>query len=95
LLSVAPGTPVGAVEGATYEHTDATIPPGATLLLYTDGLIERRQEALDKGFERLCSAVATGPVNLVDLVDAVVAALLGTDDHEDDVALIAMRPRST
>jgi serine phosphatase RsbU (regulator of sigma subunit) len=94
LISVAPGTPVGAVEGATYEHTDATIPPGATLLLYTDGLIERRQEGLDEGFERLCSAVAAGPADLADLVDAVVAAVLGTDDHEDDVALIAMRPRS-
>jgi hypothetical protein len=93
LLDIAPGTPIGALEGATYEHTDATILPGATLLLYTDGLVERRQEPLDAGFERLRDTVAAAPTGLAELVDVVVEKVLEAEDHEDDVALIAMRPR--
>lgn len=94
LLSVEPGTPVGAVAEATYEHTDSTLPPGATLLLYTDGLIERRYEPLDDSFARLCAAVADGPADLTRLVDTVVATVLDEQTHEDDVAIIAMRSRS-
>jgi serine phosphatase RsbU (regulator of sigma subunit) len=93
LLDIAPGTPIGALEGATYEHTDATILPGATLLLYTDGLVERRQEPLDAGFARLRDTVAAAPTGLAELVDVVVEKVLEAEDHEDDVALIAMRPR--
>ncbi len=94
LLSIAPGTPIGAVADATYEQTVAALAPGATLLLYTDGLIERRQEPLDEGFARLCDAVGAAPEELNRLVDTVVATVLDEANHEDDVALIAMRPRS-
>ena len=79
---------------ATYEHTDSMLPPGATLLLYTDGLIERRYEPLDDSFARLCTAVADGPADLTRLVDTVVATVLDEQTHEDDVAIIAMRSRS-
>ena len=33
-------------------------PPGAVLCLYTDGLVERRDQPIDEGIARLCAAVA-------------------------------------
>ena len=46
--------PLGIGLGAA-DRTDSTVvlPPGATLVLYTDGLIERRGETIDDGFDRL------------------------------------------
>src|SRR4029077_20973839 len=63
---------------------------GATLLAYTDGLIERRREHLDVGLERLRAAA------LVDLpVDALVPHVVDTlvDDGDDDVAVLGLRWR--
>jgi serine phosphatase RsbU (regulator of sigma subunit) len=65
--------------------------PGSTLLLYTDGLVERRDSTLDEGTERLIAQLgdmAHRP--LPDLCDALLERLLrGTP--EDDVALVAVR----
>ncbi len=94
LVAVPPGTPIGAVEAAQYEHADAVLPHGSTLFLYTDGLVERRSEPLDAGLARLEAAVASGPSDLTELVDTVVAGVLESESHEDDVAVIAMRARS-
>lgn len=69
----------------------APFPPGSLLLLYTDGLIERRGEPLETGFGRLAEVVA-GHWNLPlrRLKQAVFAQLLG-DGAQDDVALVAVR----
>lgn len=71
------------------EHT-LLLAPGAKLLLYTDGLVERRQENLDVGLERLCSAA--GRLATLDL-DTLCAALMDelSGGAEDDVALLAVR----
>ena len=66
------------------------IQPGTTVVLYTDGLIERRGEDLDTGIERLRSALGElGDLPLADVCDALLARL--GDDAEDDVALLAVR----
>ncbi|WP_447646920.1 SpoIIE family protein phosphatase [Nocardioides zeae] len=63
---------------------------GSTLLLYTDGLVERRGELLDEGIERLRAAVAAQPGLGPDaLCDHVLAALGPFED--DDVAVLALR----
>lgn len=67
-----------------------SVPPGATLLLYTDGLIERRTEPLDQGMVRLrrqAAALAGEPLEA--LCDGLLAALGSGAD--DDVALLALR----
>ena len=52
LVDVVPGPPLGTV-AVDYAEVEVALPPGATLVLYTDGLVERRDEDLDAGLERL------------------------------------------
>ena len=80
------------IDPATARRTRAaTVPFGSTVLLYTDGLVERRGRSLDQGIGEL-SAVLTEvrdqPVE--DLCDTALRRLL-PDEPEDDVALVAVR----
>ncbi|MDP9406856.1 MAG: SpoIIE family protein phosphatase [Actinomycetota bacterium] len=71
------------------DHT-VTLQPGATVLLYTDGLVERRGEALDAGLARLVEAA--GELRHLapdDLCDALLARL--APEPGDDIALVALR----
>ena len=63
--------------------------PGDMLLLYSDGLIERRDRSIDDGLAMLTDAVA----GIADPELATAAALraLGTADTEDDTCLVAIR----
>jgi PAS domain S-box-containing protein len=77
---------------ARTEHT-FTLTAGATLLLYTDGLIERRDQPLDEGLGLLhqrLTGLATRSVTLDELCDDLLAHLL-PPHPQDDVALIAVR----
>ncbi len=97
IATMPPGPPLGALRNADYQARRIAIPPGSTLLLYTDGLIERRGESFDVGLDRLTQAVtqpaepghwlATDPDRLCD---ALLADFF-TDTHPvDDVALLAL-----
>ncbi|MFF9485273.1 SpoIIE family protein phosphatase [Streptomyces sp. NPDC014676] len=75
------------------EYASAVQPllPGSTLLLYTDGLVERREEDLTVGLERLrlhASAAVGHPLEA--FCDALLADQL-TVDNDDDVAMLALR----
>ncbi len=71
---------------------DLVLPPASTLLLYTDGMVERRGELLDDGLQRLATeAVAQRHLGLARLVDALIAAITPEDGLRDDVAVIALR----
>ncbi len=66
--------------------------PGCTLLLYTDGLVERRGAGLDDGLGRLaelCAAGRTAP--LPGLVDGVLAGLVDPAGAWDDIAVVGVR----
>ncbi|GLY47804.1 GAF domain-containing SpoIIE family protein phosphatase [Lentzea sp. NBRC 102530] len=69
--------------------TDVDLPPGTVVVLYTDGLVERRGEDLDAGLERLRHTVtATDP----EAVCArVMATMVGDQQAADDIALVALR----
>lgn len=68
-----------------------TLTPGSTLVLYTDGLVERRGEDIDEGIERLRGVVARlGELPLGPAVDRLMSELVAADP-DDDVVLLAMR----
>jgi len=77
-------------DAGRHDHKFA-VPTDATLLLYTDGLIEKREGDLDEGLRRLRGLLTEyhhlGPAALLD---AVVAGMVD-GDHGDDVAVLAVR----
>ncbi|HET9689656.1 MAG TPA: SpoIIE family protein phosphatase [Acidimicrobiales bacterium] len=84
------GVLLGATDDATRSSAVRTVPPGTTVVGYTDGLIERRGEDLDLGIARLCAALAqSDPTDLDGLVQALVGGIGETRD--DDIAVIAVR----
>jgi anti-sigma regulatory factor (Ser/Thr protein kinase)/putative methionine-R-sulfoxide reductase with GAF domain len=91
LLEQRHGLPVGVRTGHDYEAFRYPFPTGSQLLLYTDGLIERRDESLDVGLGRLTAAAeAAGEHGDSPLADGVYRALLDETPLEDDVALLAI-----
>jgi serine phosphatase RsbU (regulator of sigma subunit) len=88
------GVPVGVVSTKPYESTVVPLPAEGTLVLYTDGLVERRGEILDAGLARLkAAALAERDASLEDFLTALLRQLTN-DDAGDDTALLAVRWQS-
>ncbi|MHB8531133.1 MAG: ATP-binding SpoIIE family protein phosphatase [Solirubrobacteraceae bacterium] len=86
-----PGLPLGVSPGGRYRCTHRNFEIGSTLLLYTDGLVERRTEAIDEGLERLREAGERAfSRSDIPFADRVYAELLDENLLEDDVALLAI-----
>ncbi|MEA2346763.1 MAG: hypothetical protein QOG62_550 [Thermoleophilaceae bacterium] len=81
--------PVGIFADAVYEEDVADLLPGDTLLLYTDGLVERRTVPIDAGIDVLQTLFAHGPQPVEACVDSILASI--SDGVEDDVAILALR----
>jgi phosphoserine phosphatase RsbU/P len=64
-------------------------PPGAVLCLYTDGLVERRDQPIDHGIAQLCTAVTTAEPEAG--CASVMAAMADYTPHTDDIALLMLR----
>lgn len=81
--------PLGVGRPSTNRRTTVLdLPPGAALVLYTDGLVERRNELIDTGIERLAGAVQSGPAEA--LCDHIMATT--AEEHPtDDIALLVIR----
>jgi CheY-like chemotaxis protein/anti-sigma regulatory factor (Ser/Thr protein kinase) len=87
------GPPLGVMDTWRYEEAVAQVPAGGLALLYTDGLVERRSEALDEGLERLGRALvaeAGDAPSLEDLCRRLVGAM-GADAQDDDVTCVVVR----
>ncbi len=97
VLRIPAGAPIG-VGGVDFEAVELDAPAGATLLLYTDGLVESRQRDVWTGIEHLREKLAetarlTRPgaaPPLEPLCDEVLD-ILGPGDRDDDIALLAAR----
>ncbi|WP_455679085.1 ATP-binding SpoIIE family protein phosphatase [Streptomyces antimycoticus] len=97
VLHVPPGAPIG-VGGGEFEEIELSAPAGATLLLYTDGLVESRLQDISTGIELLRERLAattqlTGP-NSPPLLEVACDDLLdmpGPGDRDDDIALLVAR----
>ncbi len=89
LLDLPVGPPLG-LGGLPFESTEVELPEGSLLALYTDGLIESRQQDVDTGLERLLGELSGGQASPDALCDQVVAALLPSH-RTDDAALLLAR----
>jgi hypothetical protein len=87
VVEVAP--PLGVWSEQRRSSTTLDFAPGAVLAFYTDGLVERRGESLDVGFERLCAALRPDRPDIV--ARDVLHQLVGGSTPEDDIALLVVR----
>jgi serine phosphatase RsbU (regulator of sigma subunit) len=83
------GPPLGTGVGG-YEQVTVDLLPDQILLLYTDGLVERRGEDIDVSLARLASVDFPPTGELKDLLQVVLRAL-ATSTPEDDIAILAAR----
>jgi serine phosphatase RsbU (regulator of sigma subunit) len=84
--------PIGFPHTSPFRETTVTVPPGATLVAFTDGLVERRGEVLDEGLARLREMAGREQLD-GDLL-ARLARELTSDDHRDDTALVSIQWQS-
>jgi serine phosphatase RsbU (regulator of sigma subunit) len=84
-------TPLGTYGQGERGEARLRLSPGDRLLLYTDGLVERRDRALDDGLEALVlSAGHTGGEDLAAAVRTVTADLLRDEQGRDDVCVLLL-----
>jgi chemotaxis family two-component system sensor kinase Cph1 len=85
------GLLLGVDVDAVRSEQEAQLDAGSTLLLYTDGLVERRDQVFDDGVARLAAELAELRERPVEEVCDEVLDRLLADGAEDDVALVAVR----
>ena len=88
-LELSGGVALGVGREQPYRAEAHPLLPGSTVLLYTDGLVERRGESIDAGLERLRAAAAGAPG--VEELCATIVEHIVPDPRTDDVAFIAAR----
>jgi anti-sigma regulatory factor (Ser/Thr protein kinase) len=81
--------PLGTLSYANYRDSQSRLEPGETILLYTDGLIERRTESISVGLER--RRAAAGPAATPEELCQQVLDRVADERGEDDVAVVALR----
>jgi PAS domain S-box-containing protein len=92
LLDSAAATPLGLSYDRSRPEARAIMPARSTLLLYTDGLVERRREALDQGIRRATDLVQDNRDTMLEgLADEIMSRLAPADGFQDDVALLLYR----
>ena len=82
--------PLGVMPFAQYEAGSMELPAGATILLYTDGLVERPGELLDDGLERLAEAASDPRGRPRAPLRRAAARLVPGGAASDDVAILAL-----
>src|SRR5439155_24689982 len=81
--------PIGASPDTRYDEVEVDIEAGSLLLLYTDGLVERRDQPIDVGIDRLAAQLGDRSASVADIADSIVKDL--SDEHRmDDVVVIAL-----
>jgi PAS domain S-box-containing protein len=92
LISDARSVPLAVQRKASRPQAAVTLPPGSTLMLYTDGLVERRDVALDDGIAQLGATVARGlHLTVDDVADAALSELAPPAGYDDDIAIVVYR----
>ncbi len=80
--------PIG-VRGATYVTSEFVLEPGQFMVMFSDGLVERRTASIDEGLQRLASQLAASR----DRRAPTVSAAMTPNDTDDDVTVISLGRR--
>ena len=84
--------PLGALDVPGYTEATAQLEPGASLVLYTDGLVEQRDQLIDAGIERLERAlVASGGSGPEASCEGIIRDTIGEGGSADDVTLVVVQ----
>jgi len=99
-LPIEPDPPIGTADDPGRRSATVVVPPGGLMCCFTDGLVERRDEAIDLGIGRVGATLDKliaagpgygGPVSLAeDACAAVMRNLVGNAPARDDIALLAL-----
>ena len=84
--------PIGVMPDADCPSATVELEPGTTLLLYTDGLVERRERSLAEGLAVLAEVVRNGVEDPDELVEQIIASMVEDGaEHTDDIAMVSFR----
>ncbi|TWV53544.1 SpoIIE family protein phosphatase [Streptomyces misionensis] len=83
------GLLLGALPEAEYEETEVRLAPGDTLLMYTDGLIERRDRSVEESLSHLLETARSGPRTLDQQLDRLLT--YSRSDTDDDTCIVGIR----
>ncbi|MFZ1161671.1 SpoIIE family protein phosphatase [Mycobacterium sp.] len=84
--------PLGVRTNRARPEARLILPARAVLLLYTDGLVERRRSALDDGIARVCALLQEGrAAQLEHLANQIMSGLAPSGGYQDDVAMLLYR----
>lgn len=84
--------PVGVGDSTPRRSTTVNLAAGSMVVLYTDGLVERRGEVIDEGLARLCALI---PAGSAESTCAAVMSGMDVASAQDDIAVLALRNLST
>ncbi|GAA3747701.1 PAS domain S-box-containing protein [Spinactinospora alkalitolerans] len=92
LVETEPATPLGMPSGR--EHHKFFVPPGNTVVLYSDGLVENRRRAVASGLDELVAVASQAPAEVVGdpekMLEYLVENMLAGYEQDDDVTLLAV-----
>jgi len=92
LITDARSVPLAVNRKKPRPQASVVLPPGSTLMLYTDGLVERRDVSLDDGIAHLSATVANGlHLTVDDVADAALRELAPPGGYDDDIAIVVYR----
>jgi anti-sigma regulatory factor (Ser/Thr protein kinase) len=92
LLTDASSVPLAVHHHEPRPQVTRPLEPGSTLMLYTDGLVERRDESIDSQIDRVVAVVAdTVNLPIEEVADAVLGKLAPDRGYDDDVAIVLYR----
>ncbi len=94
-LDEPPSPPMGVLATPRYRQHTRRLEPGATLVLYTDGLVEEPTEVLDVGLERLREAARAAATDVEATCELLLDSLKSDAARSDDVTLLVVRMQET
>ncbi|MDT0612623.1 SpoIIE family protein phosphatase [Streptomyces sp. DSM 40712] len=85
------GMLLGASTTPVFTEAECFLEPGDRLVLYTDGLVERPTEGIDRGLDRLAETAAAHHRGSPGFLEPLLAAMLEEEDRRDDVCVLDIR----